>query len=337
MSEPISLPRKILIDENAIFRLDDFLDSLNIGKSCLVVCDSYINRTFKPQISMDHRIIERANINKDSIEKEKDFNEDFVLAIGGGRTIDIGKYTAYLANKEWVAFPTTLSHDGIMSSRAVLEDNHKKFSVDAREPSGIIADLSIIKKAPFNLIASGAGDLLSKYSAVADWKLADLAGFEKYHKLLGDMSLLTAETVVYHKNDIKEMNNHGLEVMIWSLINAGFVMNIYGSSRPASGSEHNFSHALDELLFPNSALHGFQCCLGSLISLYLHNANYDDLRQTMIDLSIPTTAKDIGIPKETLVKALVMAKNVRDRYTILNEIDIDANMAEKILKSIGIV
>ncbi len=337
MNNLINLPSKVLIDENAMEQLDDFLESIKLGKSCLVICDPYIFEKYGLNFKIEHSIVETPKISKKSIRELVPVKKDFILAMGGGKTIDAAKYLSFLTNKEWVAFPTTLSHDGLVSSRAVLEDQGKKISIETKEPSAIIADLSILKEAPDNLIMAGAGDLLSNFSAVEDWKLADKKGKEKYHNLLGGMSLLTAETVIKHKEDIKNKDKHGLEILLWSLINAGFVMNIYGSSRPASGSEHNFSHALDSLLFQNAKLHGFQCALGTLISLYLHGKDWQSLQSTMKCLSIPTTAEEIGISKQILIKALVMAKDIRDRYTILNEIDIDDKKAEEILSALGII
>ena len=281
-------------------------------------------------------------IEPESIEKSyleglsNDLSEfDFIIGIGGGKTIDIAKYSSFLAKRPWIAFPTNLSHDGVVSSRASLNNNGKKISVDAIEPIAIIADIDTIKKAPYRSIASGAGDLLSNISAVEDWKLAKKAGKEDYHTLMAELSLLSAKGVVEHADEIKEMSYHGLEILLWSLICSGFAMNIYGSSRPCSGSEHNFSHALDEL--KAGALHGEQCALGALIMTYLQDKDYRFIRDNMMKLGLPTTAKELNIEKDIMIKALVMAGSVRDRYTILNEKLIDKATAEEILKKLEII
>src|SRR3990172_490862 len=44
------------------------------------------------------------------------------VAIGGGRIIDITKSAAYSAGVPWIAVATSLSHDGICSPVAVLDD-----------------------------------------------------------------------------------------------------------------------------------------------------------------------------------------------------------------------
>jgi glycerol-1-phosphate dehydrogenase [NAD(P)+] len=265
----------------------------------------------------------------------KRIDADLIIGMGGGRSIDVAKYIAHLSGKQWIAFPTILSHDGVVSSRASLENNGMKISVEAKEPIAIIADLDIIKSAPYRWIASGAGDVLSNMSAVEDWKIASLAGKEEYHTVMAELSLLGVRSVVENIEDIRKMSYHGLEMLLWGLICSGFAMNIYGSSRPCSGSEHNFSHALEKL--GSKALHGEQCALGTLLMMKLQGKNPAEVRSHMKKLGLPTTAKDIGIEKNILVKALVMAKEIRNRYTVLDKKKITPKIAENLLKDVKII
>ena len=266
----------------------------------------------------------------------KDINEsDLVVGIGGGRNIDIAKYSSLLAKKPWIAFPTVLSHDGVVSSRASIKSNGKRISINAQEPIGIIIDLSVVKLAPYRNIAAGFGDLISNISAVEDWRIAAKKGIEKYHTLIAELSLLSARAVIEHVEEIRALESHGLEVLAWSLICSGFAMNIYGSSRPCSGSEHNFSHALDEL--GSNALHGEQCALGTIITTYLQGKDWKEIKDIMKKVGLPTNAKEIGIREDMLVKALLLARQIRDRYTILNEIELNEEKARKILKEVEII
>ena len=114
-------------------------------------------------------------------------------------------------------------------------------------------------------------------------------------------------------------------------------MNMHGSSRPCSGSEHNFSHALDALLGKNAALHGEQVALGTIISTDLHGWDHVKVADTLKKFTLPVNAKEIGIKPEALIEALVHARSVRDRYTILDTAQIDEKKAELILKETGII
>lgn len=338
----VSFPSKIIVERDVCKKINEVLKEANFGKRCVIICDKHIqnmigNNVKKSLKDFDCTIINHNTTEKGDIEElsKKLAKYDFVIGIGGGKMVDIAKYSSYLAKKPWVAFPTVLSHDGVISSRAVLNDTGKKISVDAKEPSAIIADLDVIKNAPYRYMAAGVGDLLSNISAVEDWKIADAARKEKYHPIMAELALLSAKSIVEHIDEIKRMDYHGIEILIWSLVCSGFAMNIYGSSRPCSGSEHNFSHALDSL--GSDALHGEQVALGTLISMHLQGKDYTHVRTLMEKIGLPVNSKEIGIEKDMLIKALVNARDVRERYTVLNKKRIDEKEAEKILKKLKII
>ncbi|MEM5826174.1 MAG: iron-containing alcohol dehydrogenase [Candidatus Aenigmatarchaeota archaeon] len=339
------LPYKIIVEESVKGRLLDFFKEFNSIKSIAIICGkntfNIVGEDVKKELEKEYKVdiflVDSDFSEKDLIEKlANDIKGyDIVIGIGGGRNIDIAKYSSLIAKVPWVAFPTVLSHDGVVSSRASIKSNGKRISIQAQEPMGIIIDLEVVRKAPYRNIAAGFGDLISNIIAVEDWKLAAKRGKERYHTLIGELSLLSARAVIEHVDEIRNLDLHGLEVLAWSLICSGFAMNIYGSSRPCSGSEHNFSHALDEL--GSNALHGEQCALGTIIMSYLHNKDWKEIRDIIKRAGLPTSAKEIGISEDILVKALVIAKHVRERYTILDEVDISEDYARRILKEVEII
>jgi glycerol-1-phosphate dehydrogenase [NAD(P)+] len=109
-------------------------------------------------------------------------------------------------------------------------------------------------------------------------------------------------------------------------------MSIAGSSRPCSGSEHLFSHALD-MIKPNHAMHGEQCGVGTVMMAYLHRANWKRIREALKMLGVPTNAHELGIEKEDVVKALEMTSTIRpERYTILNTLKLNHEICKKLAK-----
>jgi len=114
-------------------------------------------------------------------------------------------------------------------------------------------------------------------------------------------------------------------------------MSIAGSSRPGSGSEHLFSHALD-LIVPKHALHGEQCGIGTILMARLHNINWKRIKETLQKVGAPTTAKELGIKPQYIVEALIKASTLRpERYTILDEKKLNYESAEKLAKATGVI
>jgi glycerol-1-phosphate dehydrogenase [NAD(P)+] len=126
-------------------------------------------------------------------------------------------------------------------------------------------------------------------------------------------------------------------VLLEALISCGVAMSIAGSSRPCSGSEHLFSHALDMIKCPH-AMHGEQCGVGSILTAYLHKTDWKRIRDTLKQIGAATTAAELGVKDEDLVKAFEMAATIRpERYTILHKLKLDREACEKVAKTTGVI
>jgi len=234
----------------------------------------------------------------------------------------------------FISIPTSPSHDGFASPRASLNLNGFKSSFEAKPPLMIIADLDIISQAPARLIASGYGDVIAKLTSVADWKLSNIKTGEPYLSYAADLGLSAAQKILDDPEHIKS----DIKFLVDSLINCGISMCFTKSSRPASGSEHMFSHALDMLYPEKKSLHGEQCGIGTIIMSYLHGQDYKKIRKCLEIIGCPTNAKQLEIPEEIMIKALVKAKEINpSRYTILNQIEINESKAKNILKTVKVI
>ena len=343
-----NFPLSVLVEKAVEDKISSMLLNLDLGKKCIIFADDNVKKIIADRVAdivsekFEVRMIKPGSAEKNYIENlaKTVSHYDFSIAIGGGRTIDAAKYSSFLAGKPWIAFPTILSHDGVVSSRASIENNEMKISMQASGPTAIIADLETIKGAPYRFMASGCGDLISNISAVNDWRIASRAKKEKYSTLIAELSLLSAKACMEHVKEIRSKSYGGIEALLWGLVCSGFAMNLHGSSRPCSGSEHNFSHALEKLFHEKGlqpAMHGEQVALGTIISLYLQKEDWEQARRIMKKFGLPVTAKQLGISGEAAVKALAAAKDVRDRYTILNKYKLTEKASRKILGRLGII
>jgi glycerol-1-phosphate dehydrogenase [NAD(P)+] len=254
------------------------------------------------------------------IARVEEAEAGYLVGIGGGKAIDITKMAASECQVGFVSVPTAASHDGIVSSRGSVAEGDTRHSVAARPPLAVIADTTVLADAPWRLTTAGCADIISNYTAVRDWQLAHRLQGAPYSEYAGALAQMTAELLVERSTDIRQGLEESAWVVIKALVSSGVAMSIAGSSRPASGAEHLFSHRLDRLA-PGGALHGHQVGVGTILVAYLQDGDgrWPDIRRALDDIGAPTTAEQLGIDEDTIVRALATANEVRDRYTILGD------------------
>jgi len=248
----------------------------------------------------------------------REIEAGFLIGAGGGRSIDIAKIASMRMNIPFLSLPTAASHDGICSSQASLTVNGETVSLPAQSPLAIIADTRIIARAPARLLAAGCGDIISNYTAILDWELAHRLRDEEFSEYASALSAMTAKMIVERASDIRPGLEESAKIVLKALISSGVAMSIAGSSRPASGSEHKFAHSVNRIA-PGRALHGELCGLGTIMMMYLHGKDWMMIKQALSQVGAPTSADQIGLDGETVVKALINAHKIRpERYTILD-------------------
>jgi glycerol-1-phosphate dehydrogenase [NAD(P)+] len=265
------------------------------------------------------------------------FNGRFLVAVGGGSKIDLTKVVAARLRIPYMSVPTSAAHDGISSPRASLREPDRVTSIEAVVPIGVLADTAIIVQAPFRLLASGCADVLSNVTAVLDWKLAARLRNEEYSSTAVALAEYAAQEIFDHQGLIKPNLEESVWIAIRPMIVAGIAMSVAGSSRPCSGSEHLFSHALDRSA-KTPSLHGEQCGVGAIMMMYLHGGDWRKLKSALHTIGAPTTAHELGVTDDEVVDALVMAHKIRpERYTILGDNGLTRDAAERLAHLTGVV
>ena len=290
-------------------------------------------------LSVDFLLVKTMNT-KDVMEIENQIRElkpQVLFGVGGGTIIDAAKVSSKSQNIPFISVPTTVSHDGIASPLASMKGSDKPYSILAQAPLAIIADTNVISKAPWRFVISGCGDVIAKFTAVKDWKLAHKEQNEYYGEYAASLALMSAKLVIQNAKLIVNHEDEGLRVLLEALISCGVAMSIAGSSRPCSGSEHLFSHALD-MVNPHHAMHGEQCGVGSILAAYLYRGNWQRIKDTLKLIGAPTNAKELGVSGSDVVKALELAARIRpERYTILQKLNLSLEECEKTAKATGII
>ena len=188
-----------------------------------------------------------------------------LIGLGGGRALDTAKYMSAEVKKPYYAVPTSLSNDGFCSPQSSLTVDGHRQSVATTMPYGVIVDTEACLQAPRKLWLSGVGDLVAKLTAVRDWKIA----FHEAGERVDDFAALLSDASVYQFIGRPTFDLQGTQLLATALMLNGISMAVCSSSRPASGSEHLISHALDALQ-PEPQLHGFQVGVATYLISLLH-------------------------------------------------------------------
>ncbi len=343
----MQLPRGVMVGRKTISKVNELCRDLQLEGRALIVSGptTYGIAGEKLQNLMeeehDVEVVITREGSLEEVERIKkivhDKGVDFLAGVGGGRVIDVAKLVSKETAREFLSIPTAASHDGIASSRASLKRGDSSVSIPARAPLGVLADTEIIRKAPYRLIASGCGDIISKFTAVKDWQLAHRIKGEEISEYAAALSLMTAKIIMDNRNVIKKKREESTRKVVKALISSGVAMSIAGSSRPGSGSEHKFSHALDSLTSTPS-LHGEQCGVGSIMMMYLHGGDWRDIRDALKRIGTPINAEELGISEDLVVEALRKAHLIRpQRYTILGDRGLSRDEAVNLARSTGVI
>lgn len=342
-TKQISLPRHVLIGKGVLKQIPNICNQLNLGPQLMIACDTVtdslcaqkvIGLLEEKKIKTEKYVMKENNMDAAHELAASCDKELAIIAIGGGSVIDIAKAASKEKKIKFISVPTAASHDGIASPRASIPDKNKRYTIESEPPLAIIADIDVVITAPSRLFCAGCSDVIANYSAILDWKLAHRVLGEYYGDYAANLSLLSAEMIMRNASILAKKDEEGLRILLEALLSSSVAMSIAGSSRPCSGSEHLFSHAIDTLT-ENHALHGEQCGVGTILATYLHGTQWKNVRETLKTIGSPTTAEELGIDDEIVIKALVDAHKVRDRFTILSSIN--ENAAKKAARVTGVI
>ncbi|OAZ48162.1 sn-glycerol-1-phosphate dehydrogenase [Paenibacillus polymyxa] len=258
-----------------------------------------------------------------------------VLAVGSGTIHDLVRFVCYKMNRPFLSVPTAASVDGFTSAGAPLIVDGSKQTFQAVPPEAIFADLSVLARAPQTMTAAGFGDMLGKFTSLADWHVSRDLGNEPYSPVANRITEEALRACVEHVDEIAAGSKTGVEVLMNALIASGISMLMIDHSRPASGGEHHISHRIEMDFIAEGrkqVLHGAKVGVASalLSDMYRELAANQDVEAFKVYRTLPTseqmrawlarvggpsTIADLGVTQEQLDRALRTAHTLRDRYT----------------------
>jgi glycerol-1-phosphate dehydrogenase [NAD(P)+] len=346
----MELPREVIVGNGSLQLVSDVCRKLGFSESVLIITGPKTKHIAAQKVAdllQDNGLDVNCHVVSSDIPTLIDVKQaeeviqklkpQVVFGVGGGTKIDIAKLSSARKRVPFISVPTSASHDGMASPFASIKGLDRPYSIKAQSPIAVVADTEVIINVPYRFIASGCGDVVSKFTSTRDWKLAHEKKSEYYAQYTASLALMSAQHIVDNADLFKPGSEEGLRVLLEALVSCGVTMCIGGTSKPCSGSEHLFSHALD-LVSPNQALHGEECGLGVIMMAHLHGMEWETIRDTLRRVGAPVTAKEVGIQTEHIVEALLKAPEIRpERYTILNEKRLTPKTAYELARTTGVV
>ncbi|NLC66493.1 MAG: sn-glycerol-1-phosphate dehydrogenase [Clostridium sp.] len=299
---------KIFINQGALKNLENFLIENNLSDYTAAVYDTNtysakgITRIkVKQEIILDAENLHANETAVDKVLKQLEPNIKYILAIGAGTIHDIVRYSANFNNINFISCPTAASVDGFCSTVSAMTWKGYKKTMPGIAPIYVYADLDVISKAPIDLALSGIGDMIGKFTSLADWKISHAVTGEHYCDRISNMTLDSTLKIKEISGNINDDNNsETYKELIYGLLISGLAMQMMGNSRPASGSEHHISHLIEmepkNLGLKNNASHGEKVGVATiLISELYHDLaliSADDISKYIKDYT-PLKEKDL--------------------------------------------
>ncbi|MGD0637927.1 MAG: sn-glycerol-1-phosphate dehydrogenase [Nitrososphaerales archaeon] len=338
----MELPHRIMIGQDVLRLLGKFME---MPRSARIVVASGLNVQQRVRevvaASLDGRVswvdVKFSDMKNVRSVMRASRGAKCIVGLGGGKSVDVGKLAASKLNLPFFSVPTSASHDGIASPFASIRGTEKHYSIKAKPPLGILADVDVISAAPPRLFSAGCGDLVAKLTAVRDWQLGHEANGEYYGEYAANLAMMSGRLIIDNSRRMGRGDTSAVRDLVEALISTGVAAGIAGSSRPCSGSEHLFSHALD-VISPGNGLHGEKCGIGTILVANLQGLDWRAIRGALKNVKAPTSAAEIGVSDDQVVEALVGASEIRpDRYTILSKVGLTTRTARALAAETGVI
>lgn len=338
--------KDIIIEACALSKLPDLLSKTfdkefdNSYDKISIICDdntyeaagktveSLLTGSFLIKLSANN--LHADNHGVESAESQLPNKTKLILAVGSGTIHDISRFLAHKYNIPFVSIPTAASVDGFVSTVAAMTWNGLKKTFPAVSPILVVADTNVFMNAPYRLTASGISDLLGKYTALTDWKIAHLVTGEYICNRVCELEYQALEQVCACINDLRNASNlnnrvKAYEQLMYALLLSGLAMQMVGNSRPASGSEHHISHLWEmEVINPHiNALHGEKVSIGLVLATHSYHKIKDAIRKNEYEL-ISYQGMEHDLLKETFgAKGLYEGVLEENSIDPLQQIDLE--------------
>lgn len=221
---------------------------------------------------------------------------DVILGIGGGKTLDTAKSVAFYCKIPVVVVPTIASTDAPTSALAVIytpEGEFSEYLLFPTNPNMVIMDTGIIAAAPVRTLVAGMGDALSTYFEARANGISGkptMAGGAPT-RAAQTLAKLCYDTLIEDGVKAKAAVENGVSTKaLENIIEANTYLSGIGFESSGLAAAHAIHNGLTKLEECHHLLHGEKVAFGTLTQLVLENAPQREIDEVL------TFCRTVGLP-----------------------------------------
>ncbi|KAH9841943.1 glycerol dehydrogenase [Rhodofomes roseus] len=247
----------------------------------------------------------------------KDNSVDFILALGGGKTIDTAKAIADDLGLQIAVLPTTASTDAPCSALSVIykangEFEHYRFY--SKNPSTVLVDTSVVVKAPARFLAAGIGDAIATNLEAKSARNSPNFGGGVPTEVSAAIGAKCEEILFKYGRQAVEANKaRAVTPAFEAVVEANTLLSGLGfesGGLAAAHAIHNGLTAIDNHTL-HTKMHGEKVAFGTVCQLILDSAPTEEMDRylaLMVSVDLPVTLADLGIGEATDEELFRVAK-----------------------------
>jgi glycerol-1-phosphate dehydrogenase [NAD(P)+] len=232
------------------------------------------------------------------------------IVVGAGVLNDVVKYAAFRLDRPYLCVATAASMDGYTSAGAPLSDAGFKITIPCQAARVVLADLDVIAAAPPAMVGWGYGDLSGKVPAGADWIIAGALGIEAIDTVAWPMVQDDLRRWLDAPDRIRAGDPDAIAGLFNGLTMVGLAMEAHGTSRPASGADHQIAHLWEmegRQLAGTPVSHGACVAVACVAVLRLYDWLLDQDLTRLDPAAIAAAAPDLGTKARMIAASIPQA------------------------------
>ena len=231
-----------------------------------------------------------------------------VVGLGGGQAIDVAKFFAWRLNLPLFQAPTALSVNAVYGQRSGVRSDGMVVYRGWAIPQAVYIDYDVLSACPPMLNWSGIGDILCFHSGVLDWRYAEREGKVeakwRYNQALADQSLGKVQEVLENIDNIRAMNDRGIEALVDGLKWGTTYHGAGWCPRHIEGTDHFLFYTLEKLT-GKKFLHGQPVGLGVVVGSMLHEEGADQMLDAIARIGLDIRPEAMGLSWDQLEDGLM--------------------------------